>query len=150
MITVDENTKPEQFRKLLPIHIKSEIEIADQCIDNHTTPHWQNLNYFYKVIDILEPSQRHSIIMHRELIREQIRADNTVAEQQKENLSYKATLLVLRDAFEHKLPTLHGDYESCGKQCDYAKYADLEYVDQMAQQLLAQAASNQNSDSLQR
>ena len=138
MKIIKENAKLEQCREAFPVQIKREIEKTDQSLEKHTKPHWQNLNYFYKVIDMLEPTQRQSIVMHRELI-------------QKENLSYKATLLVLQDAFKHELPALHGDYVGCDKQCDYAKYADNKYVDDMLQALLADnTLVRQHADTLER
>lgn len=151
MKIIKENAKLEQFREAFPVQIKREIEKTDQSLEKHTKPHWQNLNYFYKVIDMLEPTQRQSIVMHRELIREQIRIASNIDDDQKENLSYKATLLVLQDAFKHELPALHGDYVGCDKQCDYAKYADNKYVDDMLQALLADnTLVRQHADTLER
>lgn len=150
MKIVDENGKHEQLRNIFSIQIKHEIEYVDQCIANRTAAHWNNLSHVYKLIGKFEPTQRNSIVMHRDLIREQINADHALDGNQKENLLYKATLLVVQDALEHKLPSLHGDYSACEKTCDYKQYTNHDYVALVTQQLLADNVKHQGNDQLQR
>lgn len=150
MNIVDENSAHQQLRNIFSIQIKHEIEYVDECIANRTTAHWNNLGQVYKLLDKFEPTQRNSIVIHRDLIRAQINADHTLDGSQKENLQYKATLLVVQDALEHTLPTLHGDYSACEKTCDYKQYADHDYVALVTRQLLADIVKHQDNDHLQR